>query len=97
MDWYKVTLSADDVQLGKQKEIMDQFLHLFEAAGFPKEMALFSSWFLQDNIVELYFSSYVFKPLQTLIKLYSGVRCEKPTKDNVSLLVGHDESWKLLD
>ena len=95
MAWHKVLISVDQVVSGIEIQIQNQFEILFMAAGTPKDMALFGSG-IKDHGVELYFSPGALQYAKGLIQLYNGTECEKPTANDIALLVGHADARKRL-
>jgi hypothetical protein len=97
MTWYKVPLTADQIGNDAMVEIQKQFQSLFDSSGSPKEMALFCDKEPFGISISLYFSPTTLTALESLIKAYSGIPCEKPKKDSMALLVGHQNAWDLLE
>jgi hypothetical protein len=101
MQWYKITISADEASKNLHSKIQDEFtkLFLFPTQQPRIELALFSGGWSRNNEFNLYFSPKcaeipVFK---ALIDFYKGVPCGEPTRENekeMGLLVGVQGSWK---
>ncbi len=98
MQWYKITLSADEV--GKNK-IQDDFKKLFlHTTHRPRnELALFEGGWSRNDEINLYFSPKCAEvpAFRALIDSYKGVPCSEPTRETeeeMGLLVGAPESWK---
>lgn len=90
MPWYKVVMSSIEAAKGKHSELQSAFEALFMAAGGPKEMALFSIRLSGRDNFEIYFSPGSIEYTRSLLELYQGQACEKPTGGKeLALLVGH--------
>lgn len=73
-------------------QIQEAFLPLFAAADQPTDMAVFSRYDLERNIVTVYFSPGT----SALAKLFGAMPCEKPKKEGrLSLLVGDQRCLEL--
>ncbi len=68
--------------------IQEAFLPMFARAGNPTDMAVFSRYDLRENTVTVYFSPAASQLAQT----FGAAPCEKPSFENLSLLVGDQRS-----
>ena len=89
MPWYKVTLTVEQIASGEGTRLQKQFMQLFLAALGPKDMALFTD-ITGIPSTTFYFSPGSYEHAQALISSYLGTPCEKPDKENLAFLVGHD-------
>jgi len=102
--WYKITLSNEDLAAGKHMKLQDEFeaifVSLFASSEPPSsDFAMFGNRKFSRNNHNFFFSEKAMSSplLQLLMRAYSGVPCERPMKDDVSLLVGHANSWNIFD
>lgn len=90
--WYSKDLGDGIDANAPSGQIQDAFLPLFAAAGQPTDMAVFSRYDLEKNIVTVYFSPGA----SALAKMFCATPCEKPKKEGrLSLLVGDQRCLKL--
>lgn len=83
--WYSKELGDGTQAFGPSGQIQEAFLPLFAAARQPTDMAVFSRYDLEKNIVTVYFSPSA----SALAKMFDATPCEKPRKEGrLSLLVG---------
>jgi hypothetical protein len=101
MQWYKITISADEASQNIGGKIEDDFKKLFLFTTHrPKiELALFEGGRSSNNETNLYFSPKCAEVLafKALIDSYKGVLCSEPTRETeveMGLLIGAVESWK---
>jgi hypothetical protein len=91
MDWYKISLTTDQVSEGKISEIQDAFLKVFMVSNNRESLTLYAaSKFEIHNFTELYFTPECYEnpAMKTLIKQHDGNPCEKPEIQKLALLVG---------
>lgn len=90
--WYSKNLGDGVDAIAPSNQIQQAFLPVFAAAGQPTDMAVFSRYDLQKNIVTVYFSPGA----SALAKMYGAIPCEKPKKENgLGLLVGDQRCLQL--
>lgn len=83
--WFSKTLGDGVQAFEPTRQIQDAFLQVFAAAGQPTDMAVFSRYELEKNIVTVYFSPGAV----ALAKMFGATACEKPSREGrLSLLVG---------
>lgn len=83
--WHSKDLGDGVDALAPSHQIQQAFLPLFAAAGQPIEMAVFSRYDREKNIVTVYFSPSAFD----LAKINNAIPCDKPKNENgLGLLVG---------
>ena len=95
MKWNKITLDNQQVIQGVHHRVMNQFEQIFTALKAPQEMALFGRSEAGKDM-ELFFTPGSMQYAFGLVEEYSGIECDKPAKDDISLLVGHEDSFELL-
>jgi hypothetical protein len=90
--WYSKIL-GDGVEANEPTHLIQEaFIPLFSAAGQPINMAVFSRYDLEKNIVTVYFSPGA----SVLAKMFSAQLCEKPIKENgLGLIVGDQRCLQL--
>ncbi|MGA2331313.1 MAG: hypothetical protein ABSG75_06085 [Syntrophales bacterium] len=90
--WYSKDLGDGREAYAPSDQIQTAFLLLFAAAGQPIDMAVFSRYDLEKNIVTVYFAPGA----SALAEMFGAQPCEKPGKDGrLSLLVGDARCWQL--
>ena len=90
--WYSKNLGDGGEAFVPTNKIQEAFVPLFVAAGNPVDMAVFSRYDLEKNIVTAYFSPRA----ETLAKIFGAQPCEKPKNEgHLSLSVGDARCWKL--
>lgn len=83
--WYSKDIGDGVAAFAPSDQIQKAFLPLFVAAGQPTNMAVFSRYDLEKNIVTVYFSPGA----AALAETFGARPCEKPKKEGrLSLLVG---------
>jgi len=95
MFWFKIDLDIEDLVDDKISFIRNQYEDIWFAKGAPKEAPLFASIAPKDPC-SIFFSPGAVKIGKILIEKYGGSQCEKPYKQKVGLLIGHDSDWDLL-
>lgn len=89
--WFSADLGDGVAAYNPSNQIQEVFMPLFAAAGCPKDMAVFSRYDLEKNVVTAYFT-----PSAHLVgKVFKAVPCEKPSSDGIGLLVGEAGSWDI--
>lgn len=90
--WYSKELGDGVSAFAPTGQIQEAFLPLFAAAGQPTDMAVFSRYDLEKNIVTVYFSPGA----SALAKMFGASPCEKPKKEGrLSLVVGDQRCLEL--
>jgi len=90
--WYSKDLGDGVAAFAPTSQIQEAFLPLFAAAGQPTDMAVFSRYDLEKNIVTVYFAPGA----SALAKMFEASPCEKPKKEGrLSLLVGDQRCLEL--
>lgn len=72
-------------------QIQEVFTPLFVAAGCPHDMAVFSRYDLDKNIVTAYFSPSAYETA----RIFNATPCEKPTSSDLALLIGDVRCWQI--
>jgi len=101
MQWYKITISAEDASQNLHGKIQDDFTKLFVFhVHLPRnELALLEGGWSRNDTFNLYFSPKCSEvpTFKALIDSYKGIPCREPTRETeeeMALLVGAQESWK---
>lgn len=90
--WYSADLGDGIEAYEPSNKIQEIFTPVFVAAGFPFDMAVFSRYDLDKNIVTAYFSPSAHE----IAKLFNATPCEKPLRQNrLSLLIGDIRCWDI--
>lgn len=83
--WYSKSLGDGVAAFAPTSQIQEAFLPLFTAVGQPIDMAVFSRYDLEKNIVTVYFTPGA----TALAEMFGATPCEKPKREGrLSLLVG---------
>lgn len=90
--WCSKDLGDGVAAIAPSQQIQKAFLLLFAAAGHPIDMAVFSRYDLEKDVVTVYFSPGAI----ALAKMFGATPSEKPPNDEyLSLLVGDQRSRPL--
>ena len=90
--WYSKDLGDGIDANAPSSQIQEAFRPLFAATGQPTDMAVFSWYDLEKNMVTVYFSPGA----SALAKMFGATPCEKPKKEGrLSLLVGDQRCLEL--
>jgi hypothetical protein len=87
--WFSVELGDGIQAYEPSNKIQDVFIPIFTAAQYPIDMAVFSRYDLEQNIVTAYFSPSAFE----VAKIFKAKPCEKPSRDGLALLIGDVRVW----
>lgn len=90
MDWYRLTLTPEEVAAGKIAPIKDAFASSFRAAGGPRAMALFQKG-NEDGGADLFFTPDCSSFAPDLLSEIGAVPSPGPALIGLDLLVGHNE------
>lgn len=90
MDWYRLTLSPEQVAAGKIPPVKEAFTSAFRAAGGPRAMALFQKE-TEDGGVDLFFTPDCGRFASELLAEIGAAPCPGPPLIGLELLVGHNE------
>lgn len=83
--WYSKDLGDGIEANAPSTQIQEAFIPLFAAAGNPVDMAVFSRYDRQANVVTVYFSPSA----EQLAAIFGAAPCEKPKMEGrLALLVG---------
>jgi hypothetical protein len=89
LNWYCLTLTAEQVAEGKLDECKDAFEKAFAGAKGPRTMALFKRE--MDGVVTLFFTPVCRDHAADLLAAWGCAACERPSLIDLHLLVGHHE------
>ncbi|MGA2986724.1 MAG: hypothetical protein ABSG32_23225 [Terriglobia bacterium] len=95
MPWYQVTLSDDDLLIGKGLSLQADFTQLFIAKDSPKDAGLFSKTALGRH--DYFFSPKAAEIALGLIKSYAGAECSAPRPSEVNIRVGQGSDVSISD
>lgn len=90
MDWYRLTLTSEQVAAGKVQEYQEAFEKAFVAARGPRIMALFRKE-REEGGVDLYFTPQSGEHAAELLAGWGCTPCDPPVLLGLHLLVGHHE------
>jgi len=88
--WYSLDLGDGVQAFPRSQEIMDAFFWAFTLPGQPDYMAAFSRYDLKANMVTVYFTP----ASHSIAEAFNTTPCEKPSSDDLSLLVGDFRCWE---
>lgn len=89
MNWYCLTLTAEQLAAGKLNEIKAAFEKAFAAAQGPRTMALFKTE--TTDAVVLFFTPVCAEHAADLLDRWGCAGCERPSLIGLQLVVGHHE------
>ena len=88
--WHSKALGDGLAAATPSMKILEAFSPLYIAAGQPDDMAVFSRYDLEANVVTVYFT-----PSATpLASLFGASPCDKPSSEEIGLLAGNARAWK---
>lgn len=93
--WYSKSLGDEMMASMPSAEIAEIFLPLFEAAGKPVDMAVFTRYESEGRLhceVIAYFSPAAAE----VAKAFDAEPCEKPSCGELDLLAGDKQVWPVL-
>ncbi len=90
--WYSLDLGDGVEAFAPTHRIQEIFQAFFRAAGLPTDMALFSRYDLGTNVVTV----YVPPRAKSLALAIDAKPCERPSREGLSLLLGHADAWSVL-
>jgi hypothetical protein len=93
--WFFKQLGDGMIAPDLSDQIREIFLSQFEAAGSPKEMAIFTRYDSEGRLhcdVMAYFSPAAAEIAET----FSAMPCAKPPKAGLGLLAGDPDCWSIL-
>ena len=96
MSWVMVKLSADDITNMQEFRLQTQFEAIFMTALAPRDAAMFGNRDTAGGHFVFYFSPKAAEIFSPLLAKWSPKECSAPTRDSVSLLVGHADAWDML-
>lgn len=90
--WHSKEIGDGIEAAAPRYQIQEAFAPIFAAAGCPMNMAVFSRYDTEKNIVTVYFSPGA----EVLAKTFGASPCEKPKKEEgFGLLVGDQRAVQL--
>lgn len=90
--WYSKDLGDGVEALGPTDEIEKAWMLTYIASGRPLDMAVFTKYPTETNIVTAFFTPSA----HTLAEMFGATPCEKPPRDGLRLLVGDERCWEHL-
>jgi hypothetical protein len=94
MTWAKVTLTQQQVEAGRTVDPLVQFLNIFCALEEPEDMAVFSKLLPEGDRI-FYFTPTATLHCLSIITDFSGKSCNKPDREGVFFLGGHESTRHL--
>lgn len=88
MDWYSITFNNVDEP---RQKIEFVFLKYFTTSCSQEGMGVFAKHVQQYNATTFYFTPAA----ASIGKLFGAARCERPSMNNITLLLGPDTCWEL--
>lgn len=88
--WYSVDLGDGVEAFLQSKKILDAFFLAFAIPGHPENMAAFSRYDLEANMVTEYFTPAA----HSIAKMFNATPCKKPSSDDLSLHAGEWGCWQ---
>ncbi len=94
MNWYSKPLGDGIWADVPSKEIARIFRPLFESAGRPAEMAVFTRH--EEGSLHCEWVAYFSPAAAEVAKAVEASPCGKPIREGLTLLAGSDECWTVL-
>lgn len=94
-NWYATSLGDGIMAVTPSEELKAYFLNLFEAAGKPLDMAVFTRLESEGRLhceVIAYFSPAA----KEVAEIFHAKPTEKPSRMGLDLLAGDERSWSVL-
>ena len=96
MSWVMVRMSPDDISKMEGFRLQTQFEAIFMTALAPKDAAMFGNRDTAGGIFVFYFSPTAANIFASFLAKWAPQDCSPPSRDSVSLLVGHAGAWDML-
>ena len=93
--WYTKELGDGMMASVPLDEIEEVFLQLFNAAGKPLKMAVFTR-LESEGRLHCEMIAYFSPAAKDIAKAFDAQPCEKPSRGGLGLLAGHELSWSAL-
>lgn len=91
--WFSKELGDGVAAHAPTTQIQETYSTLYIAgANFSMDMAVFSRYDLRANMVTVYFTPSAIQ----LARTFGAKPCEKPSKDDLALIVGDPRCWEIL-
>ena len=93
--WYTKDLGDGMMASVPEGQIQEAFLRLFESAGGPRDMAVFTRGESEGRLhceVVAYFSPAA----EQIAKAFDARPCARPSRAGLGLLAGDEEAWSVL-
>lgn len=94
MTWYSKPLGDGMWADIPSEEIKRLFQPLFDSAGRPAEMAVFTRH--EEGSLHCEWVAYFSPAAEVIAKQMQASPCNKPARDGLNLLAGSDECWARL-
>ncbi len=94
MNWYSKPLGDGMWADVPSEEIKRLFQPLFESAGRPAAMAVFTRH--EEGSLHCEWVAYFSPAAAEVAQAVEAVPCEKPIREGLTLLAGNDECWAIL-
>jgi hypothetical protein len=94
-NWYFLNLGDGIMAAAPTDELKERFLHSFDEAGSPPEMAVFTRAESEGHLhceVIAYFSPAA----ENIAEEFDADVCQKPARAGLGLLAGSAKSWSIL-
>jgi hypothetical protein len=93
--WYSTSLGDGMMAVTPAAEIQEAFLHSFNAAGQPPNMAVFTR-LESEGRLHCELIAYFSPSAREVADTFDAEPCEKPARTGLDLLAGDDRSWSVL-
>ena len=97
MPWFKALLTYHQLAGEEPQALRKKFYDIWIDSDSPKEMALFCELDTSAEGLSVYFSPGCLPVAESLISSYSGSPCDKPKKEDTTVLVGHPNALHLME
>ncbi len=94
--WNRIRFFPGEVSRGKHRELRNTILKAYNQKGRPANVALFSTPLLPNGEIHLYFSPAAGKAFEKFTHAYRLRPCEKPSLEEVKLVLGRPQEVMML-
>ncbi|NJB67033.1 hypothetical protein GGQ74_000673 [Desulfobaculum xiamenense] len=94
MDWYRITLSLQDIAQGGTSRLQDRFIRAWTQHDAPREMRMYALREKSRPATVFYFSPGCGEVILKHFLDYNPSACPSPEDEDLMLLVGHGEERK---
>lgn len=95
-DWYRIRLSRDEYEGGEVGVIQGAFQQIYIASNVPEGMAMLGARDDESDGYCIYFTPPSLPHVRALVKAYSAVPQDPPSRIGLALIFGNPEGATLV-